>query len=143
MRLILIFLSLAAFASVALAETKEKETKSQSIIIELNSQKQVGQNCQVSFVLKNNLDTPISQFSFELVLFNQKHQVEKLLVLKSGELPVGKTRVKRYDLKSIKCKSISRYLLNDIKKCDATGFSPKLCLQFLILSNKTPSEFGL
>lgn len=143
MRLVIIFLFISIFAPQAIAETKDKITKSQSIYLELNSKKQVGKNCQVSFVLKNDLDTAISQFSFEMVLFNQKHQVEKLLVLKSGELPVGKTRVKRYGLKEISCKSISRFLINDIKQCDATGFTPKRCLQSLIITNKTPSKFGL
>ncbi len=143
MRLFFIVISLLFFPSFALAETgKEKQASNKSLFVELNSQNQVGPNCQVSFLMKNGLGEDLKQFSFEVVIFNEKQQVEKLLVLKSGELSEGKTRVKRYGLKNLICGKISRYLINDIKQCDAKGFTPKLCLQALILSNKTTSKFG-
>ena len=60
-----------------------------------------------------------------MVIFDENQQVVKLLVLKSGELIKGKTRVKRYGLKKLTCKKISRYLINDIKQCDVKGFYSK------------------
>ncbi len=143
MRLLLIVISLLCLPSFAIAETgKDNQTSDKSLFVELNSQEQVGVDCQVSFLMKNGLGEELTQFSFEVVIFNEKHQVEKLLVLKSGELSDGKTRVKRYGLKNLTCRKISRYLINDIKQCDAKGFTPKLCLQALVLSNKTTSKFG-
>lgn len=143
MRLFFIIISLLIFPSYAFAEMeKEKQTSNKSLFVELNSQNQVGPDCQVSFLMKNALGKEVKQFSFEVVIFNEKQQVEKLLVLKSGELAEGKTRVKRYGLKNLTCRNISRYLINDIKQCDAEGFTPKLCLQALVLSNKTTSKFG-
>ena len=143
MRLVLIVLSLFYSSSLALAETASLDAaSSKKLMIELNSQKQVGTSCQVSFLMKNDLGQEIKQFIFEIVIFDENQQVVKLLVLNSGELIKGKTRVKRYGLKNVNCQKVSRYLINDIKQCDAKGFTPKLCLQSLELTNKTTAKFG-
>lgn len=143
MRLVLIVLSLFYSSSLALAETASLDAVStKKLMIELNSQKQVGTSCQVSFLMKNDLGQEIKQFIFEIVIFDENQQVVKLLVLNSGELIKGKTRVKRYGLKNVNCQKVSRYLINDIKQCDAKGFTPKLCLQSLELTNKTTAKFG-
>ena len=143
MRLVLIVLSLFYSSTLALAETASLNAAStKKLMIELNSQKQVGTSCQVSFLMKNDLDQEIKQFIFEIVIFDENQQVVKLLVLNSGELIKGKTRVKRYGLKNVNCQKVSRYLINDIKQCDAKGFTPKLCLQSLELTNKTTAKFG-
>jgi len=143
MRLIIIVLSLLCTSTLALAETSSVNTAPiKKLLIELNSQKQVGESCQVSFLMKNDLGQEIKQFTFEIVIFDENQQVVKLLVLNSGELIVGKTRVKRYGLKNVNCQKVSRYLVNDIKQCDAKGFTPKLCLQSLVLTNKTTAKFG-
>lgn len=143
MRLVLIVLSLFYSSTLALAETASLNAAStKKLMIELNSQKQVGTSCQVSFLMKNDLGQEIKQFIFEIVIFDENQQVVKLLVLNSGELIKGKTRVKRYGLKNVNCQKVSRYLINDIKQCDAKGFTPKLCLQSLELTNKTTAKFG-
>lgn len=143
MRLIIIVLSLLCTSTLVLAETSSVNTAPiKKLLIELNSQKQVGTSCQVSFLMKNDLGHEIKQFTFEIVIFDENQQVVKLLVLNSGELIVGKTRVKRYGLKNVNCQKVSRYLVNDIKQCDAKGFTPKLCLQSLVLTNKTNAKFG-
>lgn len=143
MRLVLIVLSFFYSSSLALAETASLDAAStKKLMIELNSQKQVGTSCQVSFLMKNDLGQEIKQFIFEIVIFDENQQVVKLLVLNSGELIKGKTRVKRYGLKNVNCQKVSRYLINDIKQCDAKGFTPKLCLQSLELTNKTTAKFG-
>lgn len=143
MRLVIIVLSLFYTSTLALAETSSvNTTPTKKLLIELNSQKQVGTSCQVSFLMKNDLGQEIKQFTFEIVIFDENQQVVKLLVLNSGELIAGKTRVKRYGLKNVNCKKVSRYLVNDIKQCDAKGFTPKLCLQSLELTNKTTAKFG-
>ena len=129
------FLALVEASDVKAAATKK-------LLIELNSQSQVGTSCQVSFLMKNDLGQEIKQFTFEIVIFDEKGQVVKLLVLNSGELLAGKTRVKRFGLKDVNCQKVSRYLINDIKRCDANGFTPKLCLQSLELTNRTTAKFG-
>ncbi len=143
MRLVIIVLSFFYSSTLALAETSSvNTTPTKKLLIELNSQKQVGTSCQVSFLMKNDLGQEIKQFTFEIVIFDENQQVVKLLVLNSGELIKGKTRVKRYGLKNVNCEKVSRYLVNDIKQCDAKGFTPKLCLQSLELTNKTTAKFG-
>ena len=130
-------------SSFAFAETVSPETGSQNkLYMELNAHKQVGTSCQVSFVMKNDLGKELSQLSLEMVLFDENQQVMRLLVLKSGELIVGKTRVKRYGLKNLNCQKVSRYLINDVKQCEAQGYTPKLCLQSLVLTSKTTAKFG-
>lgn len=143
MRLVIISLFFMSFSTFSFAETVSvNKGLEKKLRIELNSQKQAGTSCQVSFLMKNDLGQEIKQFSFEIVIFDENQQVVKLLVLNSGELIAGKTRVKRYGLKNVNCQKVSRYLVNDIKQCDAKGFTPKLCLQSLELTNKTTAKFG-
>lgn len=143
MRFVLIVASFLCFSSaVPSAFAEEKQTSKKSLYVELNSQKQVGSSCQVSFVMKNDLGQEVKQFVFEVVIFDENQQVAKLLVLKSGELINGKTRVKRYGLKNLTCSKIGRYLINDVKQCDGKDLTPKICLQSLVLTNKTTSKFG-
>lgn len=139
---LLLLLGLSASTNAEPSIIKDEKAKPHSIFIELNSQEQIGGNCQVSFVMKNSLSVLIQEFAFELVIFNQNQKISKLLLLKSGELPKGKTRVKIYGLKAMNCNNISRFLVNDIKECSGENLTPKLCLQALQLNSRTSAKLG-
>jgi len=140
--LFLLFLLYCAGPSTAL-ENQKKTKQTTNIFIELNRLQQTETTCQVSFVLTNNLKTAIEELAFELVIFDQKQRVFSLLLIKSGEHPKAKTRVKRYNLKAVNCSSISQFLINDIKQCSGRGLTPKLCLSKLELHSRTKAKLGL
>ena len=69
--------------------------------------------------------------------------VSSIMTAKSGTLPDGKTRVKRYALKDKKCNEISQILINDVKACKGEALSPKICLAALTTSSRTDSKLEL
>lgn len=119
------------------------EETARSIAIELNAQQQVGTACQLNFVIKNTLGTAIDDLTFEMVLFDSNAQISSIMTAKSGTLPDGKTRVKRYALKDKKCNEISQILINDVKACKGEALSPKICLAALTTSSRTDSKLEL
>lgn len=145
MKILLIIFLWIGLISNAIAQPEQqtdKKSEEANIFIELNVLEQQNSNCKVSFVLKNNLAVPIKEMLLELVLFNQSHQVKSIISIKSGALPVGKTRVKQYGLKAVTCKKIGHLLINDVKACQGSGLTPTKCLGLLKLSSRTKAKLG-
>lgn len=145
MKIFLIIFLWIGFVSNAIAQPEQQADsglEKANIFIELNALDQQDNSCKVSFVLKNNLTVPIREMLLELVLFNQSHQVKSIISIKSGALPVGKTRVKQYGLKAITCSQIGHLLINDIKACQGEGLTPAKCLSLLKLSSRTKAKLG-
>lgn len=121
---------------------KASEAKPPHLLIELNALAQKNAACRVSFLMQNNLTSPIEELVLEVVLFDRAHQVTSLLVIKSRTLPVKKNRVRQYDLKNIACQTISRFLINDVKVCKGQSLSPQFCLKALTLNSRTTAKLG-
>lgn len=131
-------------AAVITAPSAHAEGQSgQAIAIELNAQKQTGTACQLNFVIKNTLGTAIEDLTFELVLFDTEAQITSIMTARSGNLPNGKTRVKRYALKDKSCKDIGKILINDVKSCKGEALTPGKCLSALSASSRTDSKLEL
>ena len=109
-----------------------------SIDIQLNAAKASAQGCRVSFVLQNKLKRRIEELTVEVVLFDASGGVAEFLLLKTGSLPVGKVRVRQFDLKNHKCGNISQVLLNDVKVCQGEEISASACLDWIKPSSSTP-----
>ena len=122
---------------------KKQSSAKETIFLELNAQKQVGTACLISFLMKNGLTKNIDELVFELVVFDENQQVSSFLLIKTGELPAQKSRVKRYKLQGVSCQKLSRLLINDIKHCKGDDLSPKFCLQKLTLNSRTTAPLGL
>lgn len=127
----------------ALAEQPSPATDTGKINLELNAKEQSGDACRISFVIKNSLSAAIEDLTLELVLFNNNHQISKILQIKSSALPRGKTRVKRYAIKGLTCDSLGRVLINDVVSCKGEGLSPQGCLSALKTSSRTTSKLEL
>lgn len=124
-------------STIALAETT---TKAPNLMIELNNLTQQEQSCQVSFVMKNNLNEALELLTLELVLFNNNQQVQSLLLLKSENMPNNKTSVRQYALEGVKCNEIGQFLINDVKECRGGALTPALCLNALKLNSRTSAK---
>ncbi len=127
----------------AIPPANAEEAAKKSIAIELNAQQQVGTACQLNFIIKNTLGTAIDDLTFEIVLFDTNAQISSIMTARSGTLPDGKTRVKRYALKDKNCKEISQILINDVKACKGEALSPEICLAALTTSSRTDSKLEL
>jgi hypothetical protein len=108
--------------------------------VELNSLDISKEGCKASFVMRNGLESAIDALSLEIVLFGRDGRIARILKLKAGELPLGKTIVKQFRLKS--CEGVSRILINQVSKCSGGNLTPKHCSQKLKTTNRTKVQFG-
>ncbi|WP_047456630.1 hypothetical protein [Rhizobium rhizogenes] len=106
-----------AFAEDAVA-APVPATNTQKLNVELNALAPSQKGCMMTFVAENELATPISKISFELAFFNDKNAVDRVTVLDFRDLPIGKKRVRQFDMPGVKCESVSRIIVNDTPVCD-------------------------
>ena len=145
MRLAASALVLTAMAAVSLgaapaaAQTAAPEPH---ISLDLNALQPSNGGCRLTFVVANNLATPIDRAAFEMALFNKGGVVDRLTVLDFKGLPAGKTKVSRFDLSGVDCANISRVLIDDATECAGAGTAPDACLTSLRTESKSGIQFG-
>jgi hypothetical protein len=88
------------------------------LTVELNALAPSQKGCMMTFVAENDMATPINKISFELAFFNDKNAVDRVTVLDFRDLPLGKKRVRQFDMPGVKCETVSRIIINDTPVCD-------------------------
>jgi len=111
----------------------------QKLNVALNALAPSAKGCMMTFVAENDLATPISKISFELAFFNDKNAVDRVTVLDFRDLPIGKKRVRQFDMPNLKCESVSRVIINDTPVCD--GPAPGECKAGLVARSETSVPF--
>ena len=145
MRLAASLLVLTAMAAVSLgaapasAQTAAPEPH---ISLDLNALQPSNGGCRLTFVVANNLATPIDRAAYEMALFNKGGVVDRLTVLDFKGLPAGKTKVSRFDLSGVDCANVSRVLINDATECAGASTAPDACLTTLRTDSKSGIQFG-
>ncbi|TIS70341.1 MAG: hypothetical protein E5X00_25215, partial [Mesorhizobium sp.] len=99
--------------------------------------------CRLTFVVNNALGADLSKSAFEIALFNESGVVDRLTVLDFKDLPVGKTKVTRFDFAGADCGKLGRVLINSATECAGTGVEPTACMRDLKTSTKTAIAFGV
>jgi len=127
-RLIVLAAVITVLLSVPGHAADKTNANAKALTIELNTITAVKSACRVTFLIANKLGVPIGDLAFELVLFGKDQKVLTLLGVRAGRLPIGKSRVKQFDLKAIKCANVSRLLLNDVTRCEGKDLNPEVCL---------------
>jgi len=93
-------------------------TAAHKLNVELNALAPSQKGCMMTFVAENDMATPINKISFELAFFNDKNAVDRVTVLDFRDLPLGKKRVRQFDMPGVKCETVSRIIINDTPVCD-------------------------
>jgi hypothetical protein len=106
------------------------------VAVELNNLEQADKACRVTFVVTNGLAAEIGELALETVLFDRANVVQRFVVLKSGRLPAGRTRVRQFDLPELSCDRIGRILVNDVTECSAAQMSPAACIAAVAVSSR-------
>ncbi|MEO9874755.1 MAG: hypothetical protein ABJM26_05225 [Anderseniella sp.] len=101
------------------------------ISFHLNSAAGVKDACRFNFVFRNGVSRPIKDLVLELVVFNDEDLVDRFVLVKSGSLPKGKTRVRQFDFSGLACDKVSKLLVNEVKVCEGDGLEPEVCLSRL------------
>ncbi len=128
--------SAPAFAQDAAAPAP---TASHKLNVELNALAPSQKGCMMTFVAENDMATPINKISFELAFFNDKNAVDRVTVLDFRDLPLGKKRVRQFDMPGVKCETVSRIIINDTPVCD--GPAAGECKAALITRSQTSVPF--
>jgi hypothetical protein len=108
--------SVSAFAQDA--NSAAPASAAHKLTVELNALAPSQKGCMMTFVAENDMATPINKISFELAFFNDKNAVDRVTVLDFRDLPLGKKRVRQFDMPGVKCETVSRIIINDTPVCD-------------------------
>ena len=130
--------------SLAMVPARAQEpAPAPALTLELNGAQPSEKGCRLTFVVNNNLGAGLSKAAFEIALFNEAGVVDRLTVLDFKDLPVGKTKVTRFDLAGTDCAKISRVLINSATECAGTGVEPNACMRKLKTDTRTGIAFGV
>lgn len=110
--------ALAQDANAAAAPASAVPAAVHKLNVELNALAPSQKGCMMTFVAENDMATPINKISFELAFFNDKNAVDRVTVLDFRDLPLGKKRVRQFDMPGVKCETVSRIIINDTPVCD-------------------------
>jgi hypothetical protein len=132
----------AGVAAILLALPTPSIAEGGKITAEFNDLQQTDAGCRAVFVLNNGLDKALGKVTLRVVAFNKDKQAKLFLSLDVGNLPVGKTRVLRFDLgDGLACKDVGRLVLDDVTSCEGAEIGPPECLAALALSSLAGPSF--
>ena len=134
--------ALAALVA-ALPARSEKAAPKPALVLELNAAQPSEKGCRLTFVITNNLGGDLAKVAFEMAMFNAAGVVDRLTVLDFKDLPVGKTKVARFELAGTGCTGITRLLINTATECSGDGIEPAACLRNLKTETKSEVVFGV
>jgi hypothetical protein len=134
---------LAALAALATGSGAPPEAaEAGKITVEFNDLQQSEAGCRAVFVLNNGLDKPLDKVTLRVVAFDAENHAKLFLSLDVGALPIGKTRVLRFDLgPDLACKDVSRIVLDDVTSCEGAEMAPPACLAVIALSSRAGAPF--
>lgn len=139
-----LIIAAATISILPIASAHSQETApAPALTLELNGAQPSDKGCRLTFVVNNALGSELSKAAFEIALFNESGVVDRLTVLDFKELPVGKTKVTRFDLAGADCAKISRVLINHATECAGEGVEPAACMRQLKTETKTGIAFGV
>ena len=138
-------LTLVLGLAVAVTPVCAQAQPQPSLALDLNALEQVGPACRLVFVATNKTGATIDELSLETVLFNASGTVDRFALFDFQSLPLGKTRVRQFDLPDVQCSDIGRVLINGAASC--TGQSPNgqtlkgtECMDHLELKSSSQTE---
>ena len=112
--------------------------------VELNDLQAADEGCRAVFVLHNGLDKALDALALRIVSFDAAGHATLFLSLEVGAMPVGKTRILRFDLGAeVLCGDVSRIVLDDVVSCDAPDMGAPECLAAVSLSSRADVPFDL
>lgn len=128
--------------AAALVATPAAAEEGGAIAVELNDLQAGEGACRAVFVLNNGLPNPLDKLALRVVAFDTGGHATLFLSLDVGALPVGKTRVLRFDLgEGVACDAIGRLVLDDVTACDGGDANPATCLAAVALSTRAGVPF--
>lgn len=134
--ILMLVLGFALAATAAQAEDRGQP----SLSIDLNALEQIDQACRLAFVATNATGTSIDALVLETVVFDTAGTVDRFALFDFKALPVGKTRVRQFDLPETQCSDIGRVLINGAESCKGPSLKGTECMDRLDLKSSSKTE---
>ncbi|MDW3222980.1 MAG: hypothetical protein R8G34_08865 [Paracoccaceae bacterium] len=126
------------YASAALAQSDTD--RSAQLFLELNALQDVGANCRLTFLARNETGAAIEEAVFETVVFDTTGGVMSLSLFDFQNLPMDRPRVRQFDLPGVACDTLGQALINGASICMVDGAESGVCDQALSLSSRLSVE---
>ena len=128
---------------LSLAQASEGDIAPE-IFVELNKAESSSKGCRISLLFQNKMNEELSQLVLDLVVFDQNAGIIDFLSMQTGQMPIGKKRVRQYELSAAKCEGISALLINDVSQCSGgEGVTPATCGNALKVSSRAAIDLTL
>lgn len=113
-----------AFAAMAFA-LAAGTAQAQDLQIDLNTLDAQPGACRLTFVASNTTEFSIERLVIEAVLFTKAGRVAQFTLFDFAALPMGRQRVRQFDVAGLACDDLGQVLLNGVSACD--GADPAAC----------------
>ncbi|MEM9967989.1 MAG: hypothetical protein AAF755_07820 [Pseudomonadota bacterium] len=120
-------------SAVAADETDKTET----LRVELNAADTIGDACRLTFLINNDLAVDVESLVVETVLFSKEQQVILLTLFDFAALPLGRPRVRQFQVPNVTCDGIGMVLVNGADNCAGNGLNAAVCERSLVVSSRT------
>ena len=120
-----------------LAGAEEGAPASPRLSVELNATDTVGEACRLTFLLRNEMTVDIDQFVIETVLFSKEGQVILLTLFDFNAIPVGRPRVRQFQVPDTSCDRLGMVLVNGADTCSGGDLTAATCESAMALSSRT------
>lgn len=131
--------AIAGIAPMTVAAQSAEQPPAQ-LKLELNAMQDVGGNCRLTFVARNETGSPIDKAVFETVIFDASGGVVTLSLFDFRDLPADRPRVRQFDLSGMPCASVGQALINGANTCIIDGADSALCQSNLSLGSRLDVE---
>lgn len=137
------FIAIAAlltgtFPAAAMAQSSSEG--SSELFLELNAVQDVSGACRLTFLARNETGSAIDGAVFETVIFDAAGGVVSLSLFDFRDLPVGRPRVRQFDLPGMACDDVSQALINGSNSCVVDGAESDICDKALSLGSRIGVE---
>jgi hypothetical protein len=126
--------------SVATAQVHASDMPQPSLTVDLNALQQVETSCRLMFVATNGTENAIEEMALETVLFTSAGAVDRFALFDFKALPMGKTRVRQFDLPDTRCEGIGRVLINGVSACKGPSLKGGECAESLKFKSSSKTE---
>ena len=119
------------------AMAEDGQTDQSGLLVELNAADLVGETCRLTFLLRNGLEVDVDQLTVETVLFSKQGQVILLTLFDFGAIPVGRPRVRQFQVPNVSCSALGMVLVNGADTCTGEGLTAAGCEKVMSVTSRT------
>src|SRR5690606_31904422 len=98
--------AMACAVGVSLGSIAPAAAEPSRLAIELNALKSAASDCQMALLFTNGLAIDIDALALELVVFDGEGVMDRVLRVKSSDLPAGRKRLKLFKLEGLDCAAV-------------------------------------